>query len=76
MIGPFLRGSSDALLEQSSRMSMSQAQTKVIMSLGKAIGGVVITAIKDWIKEMWNEIQTWMWETVIKVIREIVDIFD
>jgi hypothetical protein len=57
-------------------MSMSQAQTKVIMSLGKAIGGVVITAIKDWIKEMWKEIQTWMWETVIKVIREIVDIFD
>jgi hypothetical protein len=31
---------------------MSHAQMKVIMSLGRAVGGVVITAIKDWIKEM------------------------
>jgi len=46
------------------------------MSLGKTVGGVVIVAIKDWIKEMWNEIQTWMWETVIQTIRDIVDIFD
>jgi hypothetical protein len=55
---------------------MTQAQSQIIMSIGKGIGAAVVKAIKDWIVTRWDEIQTWLWETVLEVIRGIVDIFD
>ena len=59
---------------QQSNLSVSQTQARIVLSLGKAVSGAIIQAVKDWIVLKWNEIQGWLFDTLVDVIRTVFNI--